>query len=238
MSPIIEINHLHGITDTGAIVALQFSGDLVIEKDGGEIYREHFVCTGKIGAPASEIRDARDGNYKIGLRAFAVIAAAMIFFGCGKPEPTPQQDAQTKQIAELIRAELAKTAPSPTPTKSQPIPIPDIDNPWDTPEERQTKAARKGVQFTDEKGEKWAVLSRDDNGPVTEGLPIETTAIHSGDNQPICIREAEGWVVRWKKPDQERPTPTPRPTVPPEQKKQGETEYTAPTATPTAGEPS
>lgn len=51
----------------------------------------------------------------------------------------------------------------------------------------------------------WLWVSRDDNGDVTKGLPIEFTKLSSGENEPIISRESDGWHVRFIP----KPTPTP-----------------------------
>lgn len=110
--------------------------------------------------------------------------------------------------------------PSPTPVPSMaPIEIPEfIPNPFWSDEERAQKeqeyasrAARKGIALTDEQGQRWGILSRIDNVEVTKGLPIESTILNSGENEPWLSRDADGWKVQWKKkgaPAAASPTPS------------------------------
>jgi hypothetical protein len=131
-----------------------------------------------------------------------------------KPTPSPPE-MTTKEIyarvQELIEENKRLRA---TPTAA-PIPIPDIPNPFLTDQERAEQrqkeidaAARKGFVVTDEQGNSWARISRDDGKEVTGGLPAEQTTISTGENiEPITSRDAEGWKVRFMK--KEAPTATP-----------------------------
>lgn len=140
--------------------------------------------------------------------------------------PTPTPLAMTQEVMnKMIQEALAKALPTPSPTpRSTPFAIPEIINPFETEEERAAKAARKGLALTNEKGERWAVLSRDDHEEVTKGLPEELTTILTGENViPYTIRDADGWKVQWQKFDKSKSsevtppaiTGSPTPRVPP-----------------------
>lgn len=125
------------------------------------------------------------------------------------PTATPPPPAMTQEVMDkMIQEALAKAIPSPSPTpKSSPIPIPEIINPFETEEERAAKAARQGLALMNEKGERWAILSRDDHVEITKGLPEELTTILSGENViPYTIRDSEGWKVQWRKVEKDKPS--------------------------------
>jgi hypothetical protein len=150
------------------------------------------------------------------MKTIVMIIAAALLVACGKApqsnapsptpvttqpvSPTPDAMARLERIEKAINAIIA---PSVTP-----IPIPEIINPYETEQERAARIARKGFFLTDEKGNAWGKIIRDDGAEVTKGLPVEGTTLNSGDYEPIATREADGWNVRWHIRAASTPVPT------------------------------
>ena len=134
-----------------------------------------------------------------------MLALPLLLMGCEKALPTPQQDAQTRQIAELVRAEIAKINPSPT-MSPQPRLTPDPTIIANISEETQL---RQGVLFVNADNEKFMRIHRKDDEPITKGLTSDSVAIETW-KKPIISNLGDG---TWEIVFTEREAPSPAPSI-------------------------
>lgn len=104
-------------------------------------------------------------------RTIILMCAAVLFLAaCGKrtevqtvwPSPTPVTVDQLEKL-------LAQRFPSPTPQPRATL-IPNIQNPWETEEDRMLQKRKHGFTLVDEKGEEYLRIHRRDDDDVGKGI--------------------------------------------------------------------